>query len=192
MKKIVASIVTAFALISAPAFAQADAASTAAAHELFDAMNLRSLMTGVMQQMAQNIGTSMRAGAEASIKGNPATTPEQKKQALAKMEAELPPAISTLQGAINDPAMIDEILAESIPLYARTYSADELKQIAAFYRTPVGAKMLATMPKLTAESMQIGQAIAMRRLGPLMQKQQAQAQAQAQEQKQKPKQPAKK
>ena len=196
MKKILATLVTSLALIgAAPAYAQADAASTAAAQELFDAMNLRALMTGVMQQMSQSIGTSMHAGAEASIKNNPATTPEQKKQALAKMEAELPAAISTLQGAITDPTMIDEILAESVPLYARTYSADELKQIAAFYRTPVGAKMLLTMPKLTAESMQIGQAIAMRRLGPLMQKQQEQrqqAQALEQEIKQKPKQPAKK
>ena len=194
MKKILATLVTSLALIgAAPAYAQADAASTVAAQELFDAMNLRALMTGVMQQMSQSIGTSMHAGAEASIKNNPATTPEQKKQALAKMEAELPAAISTLQGAITDPGMIDEILAESVPLYARTYSADELKQIAAFYRTPVGAKMLLTMPKLTAESMQIGQAIAMRRLGPLMQKQQEQRQqALEQETKQKPKQPAKK
>ncbi|GJJ05219.1 hypothetical protein RugamoR64_57570 [Duganella rhizosphaerae] len=174
MKKIVASIVTAFALVSAPAFAQADAASTAAAKELFEAMNYRTLMTGVMQQMSQNIGQSMRAGAEAAIKGNPNTTPEQKQQELAKVDAELPAAIGVLQGAMNDPALIEDILTETVPLYARTYSADELKQIAAFYRTPIGAKMLATMPKLTAEAMQIGQQVAARRITPLLQKLQQQ------------------
>ena len=171
MKKIVISIVAAFTLAgAAPAFAQADAASTAAARELFEAMNFRTLMTGVMQQMSQNIGLSMRAGAEAAIQNNPNTTPEQKAAATAKMDAELPAVVATLQGVINDPGMIDEIITESVPLYARTYSADELKQIAAFYRTPIGAKMLATMPKLTAESMQIGQQIAARRIGPAMQK----------------------
>lgn len=171
MRKIVISIVAAFTLAgAAPAFAQADAASTAAARELFDAMNFRTLMTGVMQQMSQNIGQSMRAGAEAAIQNNPNTTPEQKAAAMAKMDAELPAVVGALQGAIGDPGMIDEIITESVPLYARTYSADELKQIAAFYRTPIGAKMLATMPKLTAESMQIGQQIATRRLGPVMQK----------------------
>jgi hypothetical protein len=171
MKKIVASVVTAFALVgAAPAFAQADAASTAAARELFDAMNYRSLMTGVMQQMSQGIGQSMRAGAEAAINANPKLTPEQKQQELAKMRAELPAAVSALQGVMNDPAMIDEILAETVPLYARTFTADELKQIAAFYRTPIGTKMLSTMPKLTGEAMQIGQQIAMRRIGPVMQK----------------------
>ena len=175
MKKIVISIVAAFTLAgAAPAFAQADAASTAAARELFDAMNYRALMTGVMQQMTQGIGQSMRAGAEAGINNNPKLTAEQKQQALAKMEAELPAVVNTLQSAMNDPAMVEEIITESVPLYARTYSADELKQIAAFYRTPVGAKMLATMPKLTGEAMQIGQQIAARRIGPVMQKLQEQ------------------
>jgi hypothetical protein len=168
---IVATAITAFALVgAAPAFAQADAASTTAARELFDAMNYRTMMTGVMQQMSQSIGQSMRAGAEAGIKNNPNTTSEQKKEALAKMEAELPAAVAVLQGAMNDPAMIDDILAETVPLYARTFSADELKQVAAFYRTPIGAKMLAAMPKLTAEAMQIGQQVAARRITPLMQK----------------------
>ncbi|NVD73101.1 DUF2059 domain-containing protein [Duganella sp. BJB1802] len=171
MKKIVISIVAAFALAgAAPAFAQADAASTAAARELFEAMSYRTMMTGIMQQMSLNIGQSMRAGAEAAIKGNPKTTPEQKAAEMAKMEAELPAVVSTLQGVITDPGMIEEIMTETVPLYARTYSADELKQITAFYRTPIGAKMLATMPKLMAEAMQIGQQIAARRVGPVMQK----------------------
>jgi len=170
MKKIVASIVAAFALAgAAPAFAQ-DAAATAAARELFDAMNYRPLMAGVMQQMSQGLGQSMRAGGEAAINNNPKLTAEQKLQELAKMEAELPGAISAVQGALNDPGMIDEIFAESVPLYARTFTADELKQITAFYRTPLGAKMLATMPKLTGEAMQIGQQIAARRIGPVIQK----------------------
>jgi hypothetical protein len=179
MKKIVASVVTSLVLMAAaPVFAQsapaADPAATAAAQEMFDAMNYRTLMGGMMRQMGQGIGTSMRAGAEASINNNSKLDPEQKKQALAKMETELPAAISALQELMNDPTVVDEILAETVPLYARTYTADELKQITAFYRTPVGAKMLATTPKLMGEGMQIGQQVFVRRVGPLMQKLQAQ------------------
>jgi hypothetical protein len=175
MKKFAATIATAViascALLGAvPAHAQADAASTAAARALFDSMNYRSVMVNVMQQMSQGIGQSIRAGAEAAINNDPKTTPEQKRSALAKMEAQLPATISTLQGVMNDPGLIDEILAETVPLYARTFSAAELKQMADFYRTPTGAKMLAVMPKLMGEGMQLGQQVVMRRIGPIMQK----------------------
>jgi hypothetical protein len=181
MKKITSSIagVAAVAMslvlaVSAPALAQGapagDPAALAAAQDLFDAMNYRTLMVGTMRQMGQGIGASMRAGAEAAIKNSSKMSDAQKKEALAKMETELPPRVAALQDVMNDPTVIDEILAETVPLYARNYSADELKQIAAFYRTPVGAKMLATTPKLMGEGMQIGQQVFLRRVGPMMQK----------------------
>ncbi len=172
MKKIVACLAASLALIGAPAvYAQtADAASTAAAKELFDSMNYRAVMVGAMQQMAKGMSTSMRAGAEASIKNNAKLSDADKQKALAKMEAELPAAIDAIQSVLNDPTLVDDILTETVPVYARHFSADELKQITAFYRTPVGAKMLNLMPQLMGEGMQIGQQIVQRRLGPMLQK----------------------
>ena len=183
MKKIVAAVVSAFALAgAAPSFAQTaaptpaaaaiDPATLAASQELFEAMNHRAMMTGMMRQMTQGIAQSMRAGAEAGINNNPKLNAEQKTKALAKMEAELPGVIKTMQDVLNDPKLIDEILAETVPIYARTFSADELKQMTAFYRTPVGAKMLASMPQLMAQGMQVGQQVVSRRMGPVMQKMQ--------------------
>ena len=176
-----AAIVASFALIGSPVHAQApapaaapaaavDPASLAASRELFEAMNYRATMTGMLQQMSQGIAQSIRASYEASIHNNPKLSAEQKKDALAKMENDLLRVVGAVQGAMNDPGMMDEILAETIPLYARTFSADELKQIAAFYRTPVGARMLAAIPQLTGQGMQIGQQIVTRRLGPVMRK----------------------
>lgn len=172
MKKIVASLVTSLALIGAPvAYAQtADAASSAAAKELFDSMNYRSVLQGMMQQMAQGMAASMRGGAEAAINNNSKLSADDKQKALAKMEAELPAAIGAMQSVLGDPALVDDILNETVPIYARNFSADELKQITAFYRTPVGAKMLAKMPQLMGEGMQVGQQIVARRIGPMMQK----------------------
>lgn len=183
MKKIAAIIVTSLALIGAPAaFAQApaapapaaatavDPASLAAAKELFASMNYRAVMVQTMAQMSQSIAGSVRGGAEAAIAADTKASPEQKQKSRAKLEAELPKVIASMQEVMNDPALVDEILAETVPLYARTFSADELKQIAAFYRTPVGAKMLSAMPQLMGEGMQIGQQIVGRRIGPMMQK----------------------
>jgi hypothetical protein len=179
MKKILTTLVVSLALIgAAPVYAQApaaDAAATAAAHELFDSMNYRAMMVGAMQQMSQGLGASMRAGAEAAIRNNPKLSADDKQKALVNMEAELPGAIKAMQDVISDPALVDDILAETVPLYARTFSAAELKQITAFYRTPVGAKMLASMPKLMGEGMQIGQKIVERRIGPMLQKMQQNA-----------------
>jgi uncharacterized protein len=42
-------------------------------------------------------------------------------------------------------------------VYARNFTADELRQVTAFYRTPVGQKMLEKLPAITQESMTVGQ-----------------------------------
>jgi hypothetical protein len=183
MKKLFATIATALALIgAAPVHAevqpqlqpQADPAAAAAAREMFESMNYRAIMVDAMQQMSQGIGGSIRAGAEAAVNGNPALSAEDRGKVRLKMEAILPNMVAAMQEAMSDPTLVDDIMAETIPLYARTYSADELRQIAAFYRTPVGVKVLATMPKLTGEGMQIGQRLMLRRIGPMMQKMQLQ------------------
>jgi hypothetical protein len=42
-------------------------------------------------------------------------------------------------------------------IYARTFTADELRQVTAFYRGPVGQKFLEKMPVIIQESMAMGQ-----------------------------------
>lgn len=44
-----------------------------------------------------------------------------------------------------------------VPIYARYFTLDEVEQLLAFYRTPVGRKTIEVMPLLTQESMQVGQ-----------------------------------
>ncbi len=63
----------------------------------------------------------------------------------------------------------DAHVAEVVPLYARYFSPDEMKQLAAFYRTPVGKKSLQVMPKLMGEGMQAGQRVIAPRINKLMQ-----------------------
>jgi hypothetical protein len=44
-----------------------------------------------------------------------------------------------------------EMMADMPAIYARHFSASELREIVAFYRTPTGAKTLSAMPKLMGE-----------------------------------------
>lgn len=50
---------------------------------------------------------------------------------------------------------LKEILVEYPPIYARHFTASELKQMIAFYKSPVGRKTLTELPLLFAEIMPI-------------------------------------
>ena len=49
------------------------------------------------------------------------------------------------------------ILDLAVPVYDKYYSDDELKELIHLYETPLGQKMLATMPKLMAELQAAGE-----------------------------------
>jgi hypothetical protein len=181
MKKIIAAVAAALSLglacaVSAPARAQnvmqngaADPAVTAAVQEMFEAMHYRALMTRGLQQMAQSLEKNLRASAEFAIKTNSNMDAAAKEKAQAKMEASLVDKIEGLKKFLDDPTLADEILELTVPLYAREYTLAEIGQIAAFYRTPVGAKMVSLSPKLAVDAMQISQQVMARRVGPVLQ-----------------------
>jgi len=64
---------------------------------------------------------------------------------------------------------MEEMLDALVPLYANTYTLEEVRQMSAFYQSPVGQKMLATTPKLMGESMAISNQIMAPRINKLMQ-----------------------
>jgi hypothetical protein len=55
---------------------------------------------------------------------------------------------------INDPKVIDDVLDRMVAVYARSFSIDEIKQLVAFYKSPLGQKALATVPTASREAMQ--------------------------------------
>jgi hypothetical protein len=50
-----------------------------------------------------------------------------------------------------------ELVEPTAAIYARHFTADEIRQVTAFYRTPVGQKFLDKLPAVTQESMAMGQ-----------------------------------
>jgi hypothetical protein len=62
------------------------------------------------------------------------------------------------------PALVESMTARSeafasaiAGIYARTFTTDELQQLTAFYRGPIGQKFLDKMPVIAQESMAMGQ-----------------------------------
>ncbi|WP_086686336.1 DUF2059 domain-containing protein [Nostoc sp. T09] len=50
----------------------------------------------------------------------------------------------------------EEMINDFIPIYNKYFTNDEIKQIIAFYQTPLGQKTLTVLPQLSRESAAIG------------------------------------
>ncbi|MYN08042.1 DUF2059 domain-containing protein [Pseudoduganella aquatica] len=172
MKKIVALLAAALALSCAPAMAQnavPSAESTAAAKQLMEAINARGLMQASMQQMTAQMPQMLRAMSGGMIETRArGMTPAKKAAAQAELEKMIPAMTASLQKFFADPALFDELERETTAIYARNYTVDEMRELLAFYRSPIGAKMLATMPKVMQESMQTSQKIILPRMGKIV------------------------
>ncbi len=160
----------AYAQTAAPAAAQIDPAAASAAKELMDAMKVREMMRMSFAQIQQNLPQMMMQGAAGAINANAKLSAAQKKSAIAEVEKELPAAAKAFGETMNDPKLMDELMGEMMPLYAKHFSGDELRGMIAFYRSPLGQKMLQTMPQLMGESMQISQRVVMPRMMAMVEK----------------------
>jgi hypothetical protein len=170
MKKFFLTLSAAAAFAATPSFAfAADAQSTAAVKAMFDAMEMRKTLSASYVEMEKTLPAMMRQQITAMIDADPQLNAQQKQENKAKLEQNLPGIAAAIARTFKDPALIDEMMAEMTPLYANNYTVDEIRQLTAFYKTPVGRKMMTLTPKLSAESMAVGQRIMMPRLGKMMQ-----------------------
>lgn len=134
---LVLAIVVAGAAAAQKAPAGSDPAAVAAARELLIAM-------GSMKQFEVAIDTMSRGMADAF-----------KRQAPAKAQ-EIDEVMALMAAKFN--ARKEEMLTLVAPLYAEKFTPAELNEIGAFYKTPIGQKMIATQPEILQRSMQIGMA----------------------------------
>jgi hypothetical protein len=51
----------------------------------------------------------------------------------------------------------NELMDRTVPIYAKYFTHDEIKELLAFYGTPLGQKVIATLPAVLQESMVAGQ-----------------------------------
>ena len=175
MKKIVALLAAALAFSCVPAAAQnapidaATAESTVAARQLMDAINARGMMQASMQHAAAQLPGMMQSMTASLVesKGKGLSAAD-KKAMQAELEKALPGMMASMQKLFSDPVMLDELERETTAIYARNYTAAEMRELLAFYRSPIGAKMLSTMPKVMQESMAVSQKIIVPRVGKMV------------------------
>jgi hypothetical protein len=171
MKKHVAALASAVILSCAPALSHAaapmpsaDPAVVAATREMLAAMKVHDMMVRTIASMEQQMPAQMRAGMTAAINGNPNLTPQQKAEQLKKAEEAARAATAQAHEVFSDPTLVDDMIAEMVPMYAETYTLDEIRQLTAFYMSPLGQKMQANMPMLMNRSMEISQRVMMPRI----------------------------
>ncbi len=173
MKKFVLAISAAAAFAAFPSFALAapgaDPQATAAVKVMFEAMEMRKNMNAMYTQMQQAMPVMMRQQLGGMIQADPTLDAAQKKEAMAKLEKQLPQLSQSIGKIFSDPALMDALIDEMVPLYANNYTVAEIKELSAFYLSPVGRKMMRLTPKLATEGMAIAQRVMMPRVGKLMQ-----------------------
>jgi len=150
---------SAFAAILAAAFAggvHAAPPSQAAIRELMDVTNARANMSASLQNMSKAVPQLLRMRADAALR-NPKLTEEQRKAETASLERRLPTISAALQKEMTDPKLVDELYNQVVPLYASHFTAEDVKALTAFYRSPAGKKSLEVMPQLVGESAQAAQ-----------------------------------
>jgi uncharacterized protein len=141
-----------------------DPATDKAVRELLAAMKYRDLLNAAFASMQKNIPTMILQTATATINANTTLGEAERKAALDRAAKGVPEAVTAVTAIVSDPKLIDEMIAEIVPLYARHFTVTEIKAMTTFYKSPAGSKMLQTMPKVMNESMQISQKLLMPRI----------------------------
>jgi uncharacterized protein len=137
LRFIVLSVVLAFA---APAFAEdakpaGDPARLAAARDLMQVTGVTKQLEGMMEAMKQ--GFAKGAKAETSETGK-------------KLSEGFDAAMTKFM------AYKDDMITDFAALYAESFTAEEMKTVADFYRSGTGAKFIAMTPELMQKGSVIG------------------------------------
>lgn len=121
---------------AAPVAATADPARIAAARELMEVTGVSRQLDGMLNAIKQNAakGAATGGGEEAS------------KKVAAAFEEATKKFLSYKEDMINDFAA----------LYAKTFTAEEMKTVTEFYKSGPGAKFITMMPQVMQEGGAIG------------------------------------
>lgn len=133
-----------------------DPIALAAARDLLESMRFRFTLAADMKAASSGAEEVLRQIVTQKVNGDPTLSPAARSKALAALDKMMPEAVDALQGVFTDPATADEISKETARIYARTFTPEELVEIAKFYKTPTGAKLLGMSSRIHAESLAFG------------------------------------
>jgi uncharacterized protein len=124
-------------LCAAPAASQSPAPeATAAARELLTTMRMADQLKAIVPLLMKQMGPAI-------VQGRPEV--ERDLNALMPIMLEL---VDKRSG---------ELVEATATIYVRHFTAEEMRQLTAFYRQPVGQKLLEKLPVITQEALLVGQ-----------------------------------
>lgn len=139
-----------------PAPAALDPMAAAAARELLDAMRFKFTLAADMRTASNGAEGVLRQILTQRVNSDVKLSPADRTKLLAALELMMPEAVEALQGVFTDPQTAEEISKETARIYARAFTPEELVQIAAFYKTPTGSKLLGMSTRIHGESLAFG------------------------------------
>lgn len=116
-----------------------DPKRAAAAEELLKAMHVDDMM----EKQKENVKNTLASFLPKDL------SPAERKQMQAVQDASLEVAFKQMTW--------DSLKPDFIRMYSEVYTEDELKQLTAFYNSPIGRKFIEKMPVLEAKMMEIVQ-----------------------------------
>lgn len=75
---------------------------------------------------------------------------------VASYKQNFPAATTEFWEAFMKEADMSQLMEQIIPIYAESFTDDDIQQMLAFYKTPIGRKMIEKMPIIMQQSMQLG------------------------------------
>jgi hypothetical protein len=126
----------------------------AAVKDLLETTRTREGLAQTLQQMSQSVRPQMGQMMAQRIEMNSALTPEQKQQVRASMEQPFEAAVGDGTKIVTDPKVVDDAVERMTSLYAQRFTLDEVKQLTAFYKSPIGQKSISAVPSIVHDAMQ--------------------------------------
>ncbi|POZ63547.1 DUF2059 domain-containing protein [Chromobacterium alticapitis] len=136
-----------FCAAAAPCHA-ADAARHQAVQQMLDALRFDQTLDQMQAQMRQMLAQQFKNDLDREGCGPKPDCKQQAQAAFDKIQQEM-------AGYFSSPRLRRLMLDNIASFYETNFTADEIRQIAAFYQSPVGQKQLALAPQSTSSIMPI-------------------------------------
>lgn len=78
-------------------------------------------------------------------------------QLMASFKQSYPNVPESFWSAFGKEVNADGLVDKLVPVYDRHLTHEDIRQLIAFYRSPIGKKMIEALPQITQDSMKIGQ-----------------------------------
>ncbi len=140
----------------------------AAIKELLDTSKFRDSLSQTYQGLVPSLPAQMAQMLNSEIQKNQKLSEDQKKQVRERLNKSFDAAAKSGIAILQDPKMVDEIVEKVYPIYAKYFTLAEIKQLTAFYKSPVGAKSITTMPLVVGDTMRSTMTLLQGRISPIL------------------------